>query len=157
MSWNRTTYDQCAYQKKLSQSTSPINYALDPNKFYNCNDCRPDLGLLGGNNVSLVSGNMVDMESDLFNITRQNSLCPERKYIPHCEKCSENSGIPCPSGGCKYEKMQHLPECKIIQYGPKIDHVGYNIKYPVCPVHGKSVGEFPPQRNPTHYVVAHKP
>lgn len=153
MSWNRTTYDQCAYQKKLSQSTSPINYALDPNKFYNCHDCRADFGLLGGNNVSLNQGNMVDMESDLLGITRQNSLCPERKFIPHCEKCNELSGIPCPHSGCPQSQLQHLPECKMIQFGPKIDHVGYNIKYPACPVHGTAAPEFPPQRNPTHSVV----
>jgi hypothetical protein len=153
MSWNRTTYDQCAYRKQLSQSTAPINYALDPNKFYNCNDCRSDFGLLGGNNVSLTPHNMVDTESDLFGITRQNSLCPERKFLPHCEKCSELSGIPAPHEGCKLSLLKHLPECQIIHYGPKIDHIGFNIKYPACPKHSPQVMVYPPQRNPAHHVV----
>lgn len=160
MSWNRTKYDQCAYQKELSQSTSPINYTLDPNKFFNCNECRPDFGLVAGNNVSLAQTNMVDLESDLFGITRQNTKCPERKYLPHCHKCDEISGLPCGGETCKRaEKMDHLPECKIIQYSPRIDHVGYDIKYPHCAVHGTKITGFnqemiyPPQLNPTHYTV----
>jgi hypothetical protein len=153
MSWNRTTYDQCAYNKKLSQSTSPINYMMDTNKFYNSNDCRADFGILGGNNVSVTKKNMVDVENDLFGITRQNSLCPERKFIPHCEECSELSGIPCTNGGCKMAHLKHLPNCKMIDYSPRINHVGYNIKYPQSSTHGKQP-KFPPQMNPTQRTVS---
>lgn len=150
MSWNRTKYDQCAYQKELSQSTSPIYYALDPNKFYNSHDCRPDFGLLGGNNVSTTHNNMVDLESDLLGITRPNSLCPERKFLPHCHQCSELSGIPC-HGRCQYTKsVHHLPKCTIIPYEPKFDHVGYNLRYTACAPAGDKV-PFPPQRNPLQY------
>jgi hypothetical protein len=154
MSWNRTKYDQCAYQKTLSQSTSPVNYTLDPNKFYNCHDCRPDLGLLGGNNVSVTRNNMVDLESDLFGITRQNSLCPERKYLPTCQQCDEISGLPCgSSGSCNKEKLQHLPECHVIHYSPRINHVGYNLQYPPCSNPSKKGMVYPPQLNPTHLTV----
>src|SRR5438874_6223850 len=129
MSWNRSRYDQCAYQKDLSQSTSSINYTLDPNKFYNCNDCRIEFGLLGGNNVSLTKSNMVDLESDLFNITRQLSNCPERKYLPYCEACEDNGGLPCGSASCKRkEPLKHLSSCNIVQYAPRIDHVGFDLR-----------------------------
>lgn len=155
MSWNRTRYDQCAYNKALSESTSPINYTLDPNKFYNCHDCRPHLGLLAGNNVSVTRNNQVDLESDLFGITRQNSLCPERKYLPHCNQCDEISGIPCGREGCpRTSSLMHLPECQIIHYGPRINHVGYSIRYPQCPTTSSSSQMvYPPQMNPTHYSV----
>src|SRR5439155_14809652 len=115
MSWTRSHYDQCSYQKDLSQSTSTLSYLLDPNKFYNCNDCRIEFGLLGGNNVSLTTGNMVDLESDLFNITRQLSDCPERKYLPFCEACEDNTnGMPCGSASCKrMEALKHLGGCNI--------------------------------------------
>jgi hypothetical protein len=80
-------------------------------------------------------------------------LCPERKYVPHCHQCSEMSGIPCTGDKCKHsEALQHLPECKIIHYGPKIDHVGFDIKYPQCP-HTKTGMVNPPQFNPLRQVV----
>ena len=157
MSWNRLKFDQCAYQKDLSQSTSSINYNLDPNKFYNCNDCRVEFGLLGGNNVSITQSNMVDLESDLFNITRQNSTCPERKYLPHCKGCDDNAGLPCGSSSCKRkEHLKHLTPCNIVQYGPRIDHVGFDLRYPGCPVQNtKSIdGQqmvYPPQINPVQW------
>src|SRR5258706_16034531 len=116
MSYTRLIYDQCAYNKDLSQSTSAINYTLDPNKHYSCSNCRVQFGLLGGNNVSLTRSNMVDLESDLFNITRQISTCPERKYLPYCENCEENGGLPCGSVSCKRkENLKHLPACNIVQ------------------------------------------
>ncbi len=157
MSWNRNKYDQCAYQKDLSQSTSSINYALDPNKFYNCNDCRVEFGLLGGNNVSITQSNMVDLESDLFNIIRQNSTCPERKYLPHCESCDDNDGIPCGSLSCKRrEQLKHLGGCNMVQYGPRIDHIGFELRYPGCPVQNTKAIDgqqmvYPPQLNPVQW------
>lgn len=150
MSWNRTKYDQCAYRKEISQSTSPIYYMMDGNKFYNNSDCRPDLGIIAGNNVSVTKTNMVDMESDLFGINRPNSLCPERKYIPHCNKCDEISGIPCSPAGCpKSGQVKHLPECQIVSYPERINHVGYHINYP------SNVQTFtnPPQFNPTQTAL----
>ena len=157
MSFNRLRYDQCAYQKDLSQSTSTLNYSLDPNKFYNCNDSRVEFGLLGGNNVSITTSNMVDLESDLFNITRQNSTCPERKYLPFCEKCEESGGLPCGSASCKREEsLRDLSGSNMIQYTPRIDHIGFDLRYPGCPVlntpsiDGRNKG-FPPQRNPVQW------
>jgi hypothetical protein len=157
MSFNRLRYDQCAYQKDLSQSTSSLNYTLDPNKFYNCNDCRVEFGLVGGNNVSITNSNMVDLESDLFNITRQNSTCPERKYLPFCEGCEENGGIPCGSASCKRrEQLTELNACNMIQYTPRIDHVGFDLRYPGCPIQnnqsidGQSM-KYPPQLNPVQW------
>jgi len=149
MSWNRTRYDQCAYQKELSQSTSSFQYTMDPNKFYNCKECRPELGVVGGNNVSLTQGNMVDLESDLMGITRQNSLCPERKYIPHCHQCSELTGIPC-DGKCeKADAVNHRQGCQFINYAPRVDHVGYHLEYPKCA--GSKENKYPPQFNPLKY------
>lgn len=157
MSWTRPSSDSCSYQKTLAQSTSSLDYLLDPNKFYNCNQCRVDLGLFGGNNVSMVTDNQVDVESDLFGVTRQYSKCPERKYLPSCEGCDKNEGLPCGSLSCKQqEKKEHLPECHIIQYTPRIDHVGFDLKYPGCPVDnissidGQSMN-FQPYFNPIQY------
>ncbi len=40
------------------------------------------LGLVGGNDVSLIKGNRVDLESDLMGITRPNTWCNTREHLP---------------------------------------------------------------------------
>lgn len=57
-------------------------YTMIPQKFYHPNQSRNALGLLGGNEVSMATGNLVDVESDLRSITRDLSRDPKRKYQP---------------------------------------------------------------------------
>jgi hypothetical protein len=59
-------------------------YSMIPQKFYHPNAGRHALGLVGGNEVSMASGNLVDVESDLRNITRDLSQAPSKKYTPSC-------------------------------------------------------------------------
>jgi hypothetical protein len=40
------------------------------------------LGIVGGNEVSLIKGNMVDLESDLRGINIPNTFCPWKQYQP---------------------------------------------------------------------------
>lgn len=135
MSWNRLNFDPCAYNKRLDESTSVLTYNLDPNKFYNCNDCRIEFGVVGGNNVSLTTANLVDLESDLRNQTRLLSLCPEKKYLPNCKPGHQGTdGLPCGSLSSRNENLSHLRSCNLVQYKPRINHVGYKLDYPGCPV-----------------------
>lgn len=62
-----------------------------PQKYYHTNASRNALGLVGGNEVSQVSGNLVDLESDLRGITRDLSQAPARKYQPSCALGSAGS------------------------------------------------------------------
>ena len=39
MSFNRLSYDSCAYSKNLQQSTDPLEYNLFKGKFESCNSC----------------------------------------------------------------------------------------------------------------------
>ena len=78
MSSTRLRNDTCAY-KATSESTGPLNYAMYTGKYENCARCRVEFGIVGGNNVSLFSGNLVDLESDLRGQTRPASLCPSMK------------------------------------------------------------------------------
>ena len=55
-------------------------YTQIPQKFYHPNASRNALGLVGGNEVSVASGNLVDIESDLRGVTRDLSNVPSRKY-----------------------------------------------------------------------------
>jgi hypothetical protein len=119
MSSNRLSYDACAYEKNLQQSTSPLDYALYNGKYQNCSKCRIEFGTVGGNGVSLFSGNLVDLESDLRGQTRVASLCPNSMYKPNCSsKCNNKlNGLPCSSKECK-PKMIDQPSCQM-QYYPK--------------------------------------
>ena len=86
MSSNKLIYDECEYKKRLQESTGPLAYQLDIEKYENKKKCRVELGLLGGNNVSHIRGNYVDLEGDLRGLTRpptQSGQCPESLYHPH--------------------------------------------------------------------------
>ena len=106
MSSNRLSYDACAYKDAIQQSTSPLDYMMYTGKFENCAKCRIEFGTVGGNNVSLFSGNLVDLESDLRGQTRQASLCQDTLYKPQCDN----------TNNCK-QKMMHQPSCQM-QYFP---------------------------------------
>lgn len=103
MSSNRLSYDACAYQKSLQQSTSPLEYMLYNGKYENCAKCRIEFGTVGGNGVSLFSGNLVDLESELRGQTRNASLCPSNMYTP------SNKPV----------NLAHQPSCQM-QYYPKV-------------------------------------
>ena len=116
MSSNRLMYDSCAYKKRLNESIGPINYSMYTGKYENCSKCRIELGSVGGNGVSLFSGNLVDLESDLRGQTRNASLCPSKHYHPPCKSCPGNtSGIPCDKPECG-PKMIHQPGCQMVRY-----------------------------------------
>lgn len=135
MSFTRSSYDQCAYRKGLRQSVSVLDHVLDPNRFLNCNESRMELGTFGGTNVSLSKDNLVNIESDLRGQTRQLSTCPELKYLPNCEGCDTNEGLPCGSWSCRQkEPLTHLKSGNIVQLGPRPTNGGFNLKYHGCPV-----------------------
>ena len=75
MSFTRLDYDCCAYSKDLKESTSPLEYALYKGKFENCTNC-PD------NTNNLEFGKRAAMESEIKNITRNATKCPDKKYNP---------------------------------------------------------------------------
>jgi hypothetical protein len=122
MSSNRLIYDNCAYCQKLKQSVGPNNYMMYEGKYINNHQCRMMLGQVGGNEVSLYNGNMVDLESDLLGINRPASLCNATKYHPKCKNCSQckTSGIPCDCSACNARNLINLPNCQMVDFGPVI-------------------------------------
>lgn len=80
---NGISYDTCAYAQELAQSVSPLSYTLDPLKYEHCDQCRPQLGIVGGTAVSHIKGNLVDLENDLQSRNRPLTRCPQFKYLPH--------------------------------------------------------------------------
>ena len=120
MSSNRLIYDTCAYETEMTQSVDQLSYILDPTKYYRNEPCRMELGVVGGNNVSQVKGNLVDMETDLRGLTRYNTRCLKNKIHGYS---NANKKIKIPADGCKKSleidvNKYHLPPCQMIRYEP---------------------------------------
>jgi hypothetical protein len=60
----------------------PQHYDYLTSQFVNPTPQRHLLGMVAGNNVSLIKGNMVDLESDLRGINIPNTFAPWRQYQP---------------------------------------------------------------------------
>lgn len=118
MSSNRLMYDTCAYEKTLNESTGQFAYTMYSGKYENCAKCRIELGQVGGNGVSLFSGNLVDLESDLRGQTRPASLCPKDKFQPQCDGKGRSrcDGLPCDPA--KQYPLVNQPSCQMIRYPP---------------------------------------
>lgn len=85
MSFNRLKYDNCSYKTDLTENISYLSYQMDPIRYENCNSCRPELGTRGGNAVSHIKGNLVDLENNLFGIDRPATRCPQQKWMPQAQ------------------------------------------------------------------------
>jgi hypothetical protein len=75
MSFNRLTYDSCAYSKTLQESTDPLEYNLFKGKFESCITCP-----VGDFTNNLEFGTRVEVESDLKGQLRLGSKCPSEKF-----------------------------------------------------------------------------
>jgi len=116
MSFNRLRYDKCAYKQNLEESMAPGCYQFYAGKYDNANQCRVNFGIVGGNDVSLYKGNIVDLESDLRGQTRAGSLCPSKKFMPRCKQ-PLNEGLPSGPIDCRSE-LANLPSCDMFCYQP---------------------------------------
>lgn len=145
MSFNRTIYDNCAYNKQLNENMDILRYNLDPNKFYNADQKRIDFGVVGGNNISQSPNNLVDLESDLRNQTRLYSRCPCKKFNPSCDitSCGKNTGIPCEA--CQ-QQFIHMPTTTLIDYKPRYNNVGYDLTTIGCPPSNPTYWGYDPKK-----------
>jgi hypothetical protein len=124
MSSNRLMYDTCETKTRLNESVGSLEYLLNTSKYENCNKCRMELGVVGGTAVSNIQGNLVDLETDLFGITRKASLCPTKKYNSTCATknmatCNTNNIMYNNADGTQQvinTQKNHLPACNMIRY-----------------------------------------
>ena len=77
---NRLVYDACAYVQRLSDSTSPFLYRTYIGNYENCEKCKYDKFWRP------FDAEVVDVESELKNITRPATKCANLKYNPACKK-----------------------------------------------------------------------
>jgi hypothetical protein len=69
-------------QTHWEKKENPQHYDKITSTYINPSPKRHMLGLIGGNEVSLIKGNMVDLESDLRGINIPNTFCPWKQYQP---------------------------------------------------------------------------
>lgn len=117
MSFTRTHYDTCAYVERLDENVSVLDYNLDATKYEHCSPCRHQLGIVGGNGVSKINGDLVDLENNLIGIDRPTTKCAKYRYIPNPEyvqgkqqyktSCYPKIGL---------SDLRHLPACQMFDY-----------------------------------------
>ena len=121
MSFTRTSWDSCSYEQKLALSSGQLGYSLSPLPTANPGQCRNELGLVGGTAVSHVKGNLVDLESDLRGITRNNG-CDQRKFHPQEGRFIVNEKTPqidtrlSHLGACQMFPMPAVPQPPAVDY-----------------------------------------
>ncbi len=86
---NTEQFAEVSQAPKWEATENPQAYAQFHTVFSSPDPRRHELGLVGGNNVSQIAGNMIDLESDLRGITRINTFAPWRKYQPPVENQTE--------------------------------------------------------------------
>ena len=128
MSFNRLKYDNCDAKTSINESVGPGNYMM--NTPVTCQGCfQPNPSIIAQKgSVSLERDTPwrffdgpVDVESDLKNITRPATKCPDYKYKPSCSNPCDNQGMPCGQGvvrGCSgktgemaNDNVVDLPTC----------------------------------------------
>ena len=80
-----TPLETASWEKK----ENPQKYAYLVTEYISAEPKRHILGIVGGNEVSIAKGNVVDVESDLRGITIPNTFCPWRKYQPPNKNATE--------------------------------------------------------------------
>lgn len=68
---------------------NPQKYTYMVTEYISPEPRRHILGIVGGNDVSVAAGNLVDLESDLKGINLPNTFCPWRKYQPPAANAKE--------------------------------------------------------------------
>jgi hypothetical protein len=80
-SFTRDKYDSCEYDKYLQESTAPFQWLSD-SIYENNSHCLVDQSPFLQGSAYGIQRNDIDVDSELKNITRANSRCPDKKYDP---------------------------------------------------------------------------
>lgn len=101
-SFTRTTSDACAIDAKNNESVGPFNWATDKGIKENKESCFLGTAPFSHNPFKSIPENVIDYESDLKGLTRDNSKCSTHKYNPQTSQkinfkwneCVDNKLLP---------------------------------------------------------------
>jgi hypothetical protein len=74
--------EPCKAAAQFERKENPQAQDELPSFVQHVKEARHVLGLVGGNEVSRIQGNSVDLESDLLGLTRPATHCPGREHLP---------------------------------------------------------------------------
>lgn len=94
----------------------PQHYDYLPSQIVHDNPKRHILGLVGGNDASLIKGNLVDLESDLRRINIPNTFAPWRQYQPPQKGDTEIVRDNVKTKQMINVQKEHLPVYQMIAY-----------------------------------------
>jgi hypothetical protein len=94
----------------------PQHYDYLTSQFVNDAPKRHILGIVGGNEASLIKGNMVDLESDLRGINIPNTFAPWRQYQPPQRGDKEIVRSNVKGAVTINVEKQHLPTYQMMAY-----------------------------------------
>lgn len=118
-------YNQYEYNKCLNQSLGPGSYMLNQPTTDGCYSGSPDIRIQNQNwyqrGGDATYDNIVDVNSELKNITRNLSKCSKNQYITQCDLSDCKYGYPCGGGvvnDCNEngqrandKNLYHPPDC----------------------------------------------
>ena len=91
MSFNRLNYDTCSYKQVLAESIGPCEYQLATPKV-SCDPCYPkdpQYRLQSAGASVSKEQSLIDVDSELLNLTRGASNCPSKKFVPKMDTNGE--------------------------------------------------------------------
>ena len=121
MSFNRLNYDTCAYRQNLYQSVGPGEYRLTepPNLQELCFAESPQIRLQKQGVSIKPDMPLIDVDSELMNLTRSASNCPSKKYVPDGSQCGKVN---------KEEQLQHGKDCFFTVEDTRISNPACNLR-----------------------------
>jgi hypothetical protein len=78
-------FQSSSKEPDVNRDVNPQIYDMHPSYYVHVKPAQHELGLVGGNEVAGITGNRVDLESDLLGITRPNSWGTPQHHLPPTE------------------------------------------------------------------------
>lgn len=144
MSSNRLNSDTCQYRQVLSESTGPGQYQVN-RPVVSCEPCYPadpSIRLQQSGASVDTSKYMIDVDSEMMNITRPATKCSALKWNPDCKDCKTSSGYPCGGGvtrdvnakgercadGFQNRPLTHFKDCNLSSEETRTSNPSNNLR-----------------------------
>ena len=112
----------------FEKKENPQTYVENVFSYVHKAPARHMLGIIGGNQVSLPAGNMVDVESDLRRLNIPLTYCAARQYQPPPDKQTDIIRKNVKSDLHINVRPRHLPAIQMWSYAPTFAPIPMNVQ-----------------------------